>query len=194
MVGKKKHFESTLPEGYREVFRLDASSPKIGIAMNLAALGILIPILVLAARVIQPTGFLANFRVFRQIWLVAAMFAYIVLHELVHGAVYKLLTGQKLTFGITLSVAYCGVPNIFVYRAPALMAVLAPFVVFCPVFLVPAFLCSNPWDKFYFMVLFAVHLSGCVGDLYDALLFLFRFRDPSILMRDTGPQQTFYQK
>ena len=49
---------------------------------------------------------------------------YILLHELVHGAAYKLLTGRKLTFGLTLSVAYCGVPDIFVYRNAALAALL----------------------------------------------------------------------
>ena len=37
-----------------------------------------------------------------------------------------------------------------------------------------------------------IHIGGCVGDLYDAALYLFRFRDPLTLMRDTGPKQSFY--
>ena len=41
-------------------------------------------------------------------------------------------------------------------------------------------------------VIFSLHVSGCVGDLYDAALYLFRFRDPLTLMRDTGPKQSFY--
>ena len=123
-----------------------------------------------------------------------SMIAYIVLHELVHGAAYKLLTHQKLTFGLTLTVAYCGVPDIFVYRRTAMISLLAPFVLFIPVFLIPVFLFQNPWDQLLVLVLLGLHLGGCVGDLYDTFLFLTRYRDPAILMNDTGPKQTFYGK
>ena len=44
---------------------------------------------------------------------------YLVLHELVHGAVYKALTHQKLTFGFTLTVAFCGVPDVYTSRKTA---------------------------------------------------------------------------
>ena len=45
-----------------------------------------------------------------------------------------------------------------------------------------------------FALLLAVHIGGCVGDLYDAGLYRFRFRRPDTLMQDTGPKQTFYVK
>ena len=120
-----------------------------------------------------------------------AVSAYIVLHELLHGAAYKLLTGRKLTFGLTWSVAYCGVPDIFVYRSAALVA---PFVVFTVVFLLAVLLIADPVSQYMAAFLLATHLGGCVGDLYDTGLYLFRFRDPDTLMQDTGPKQTFYTR
>ena len=63
-----------------------------------------------------------------------------------------------------------------------------------PVFLLPAVLCTDVWNRFYAALLLALHLGGCIGDLYDAWLYLFRFRDPATLMQDTGPKQTFYVK
>ena len=85
-------------------------------------------------------------------------------------------------------------PDIYVYRKAAMIALLAPFVVFTPVFLIPSFLFENAWDKFYCAVLLAMHIGGCVGDLYDTILYIFKFRSPDTLMRDTGPKQTFYTK
>ena len=124
----------------------------------------------------------------------AVLLIYIVLHELTHGAAYKLMTRQKLTFGMTLSVAYCGVPDIYVYRRTALISLLAPFVVFTVVFGAAAILITDPIGKILAAFMLALHVGGCVGDLYDTILFLFRFRDPLTLMRDTGPKQTIYTR
>ena len=44
------------------------------------------------------------------------------------------------------------------------------------------------------LVLLAFHLSGCIGDLYNLGLLLFKFRDPSVLREDTGPKQIYYTK
>ncbi|MGM9971250.1 MAG: DUF3267 domain-containing protein [Anaeroplasmataceae bacterium] len=120
-----------------------------------------------------------------------AMILYIILHELVHGLFYKLLTKEKLTFGITLTVAFCGVPNIYVSKKTALIAVLAPFVFFSIVFLSLIFLLPYEMVKLIFILLFGVHFGGCIGDLYVAFI-LFKSKG-NILMNDTGPKQTFYK-
>ena len=176
---KRRSFEEALPEGYVPRLTVDCQDKKLGILMNLAALAIMAVLCVVFWRLIQPRdAFLAAplTSLLKTAVFMVAVSAYIVLHELLHGAAYKLLTGRKLTFGLTWSVAYCGVPDIFVYRSAALVALLAPFVVFTVVFLL------------------ATHLGGCVGDLYDTGLYLFRFRDPDTLMQDTGPKQTFYTR
>ena len=74
------------------------------------------------------------------------------------------------------------------------MALLAPFVVFDLVFgaLAVWFFFLHPIFYLGALVLLGLHVGGCCGDLYVTLLFLFRYRDPNTLMRDTGPEQTFY--
>ncbi len=190
-----KHFEETLPEGYKLVKTVDAKDKKTVVIMNIAA-GVVAAALVVAAFFIfDPfADFNGEHLLVREIVLIASMLVYIVAHELTHGAAYKLLTHRKLTFGMTLSVAFCGVPDIYVYRTAALTALLAPFTVFTVLFGLLVFLVPGNFDKFLASLLFAVHFSGCVGDLYDAFLYIFRFRDKTTLMNDTGPKQTFYVK
>ena len=55
-------------------------------------------------------------------------------------------------------------------------------------------LIADPVSRYMAAFLLATHLGGCVGDLYDTGLYLFRFRDPDTLMQDTGPKQTFYTR
>lgn len=197
---KKSNYETTLPEGYNEVYHINALDTKTGIILNVIALAVLaltlaaalIPFFLGAAEfVIDPTFTMISSMVF-----IVAMVAYIVLHELVHGAAYKALTGEKLTYGFSWSCAFCGVPNIYVYRRPSLIALLSPFVVFT-VLLIPL----TVWLYFIHPVayilcasLLGMHIGGCSGDLYLTILFLTRFRDNTLLMRDTGPEQFFYRR
>lgn len=194
MDAKKKNYEKELPEGYKEIFTVDATAKKFTIYMNLIAFVLVMAVAVPAFLILKPLENAEKIGIVSLLWFIAAMFAYIVLHELVHGAAYKLTTGQKLTFGFTASVAYCGVPDIYVYRKASLIALLAPFTVFSIVFIAATVIVSNPIDKFLCAVLFGIHFSGCVGDLYDSLLYIFKFRDSATLMRDTGPVQKFYLK
>lgn len=187
-----KHYEKELPANYREAFTIDAADKKTGIRLNIAAAFVIAAIIAVSALAIRPGSFLDNYSLLRNVIALASIFVYLVLHELTHGAAYKLLTRQKLTFGFNASVAYCGVPDIYVYRRASLISLLAPFVVFTIVFGALTALLRAPWDKMYAAILLAIHIGGCAGDLYDTGLYLFRFRDPRTLMRDTGPKQVFY--
>ncbi len=187
-----KTFEPALPEGYREIYHIDATSWKIAILMNLAAFVLMIVSLIVCIHLIHPTSF--SFTAGPLLITMAMLFVYMIAHELVHGAAYKLLTGQKLTYGFSGTVAFCGVPEIYVYRRTALISILAPFTVFSIAFIAAMILIPDVFHKILCAFLFSAHFGGCIGDLYDAMLYLFRFRDPDILMRDTGPAQTFYAK
>ncbi len=191
---KQANFEKELPEGYVEAKVVDAKNPKFLLLMNLAALLMAAVCLVLAIVLIRPFEAPTSDNGTHLMIMFAAMIVYIVLHEVVHGIAYKLQTGEKLTFGLSLTVAYCGMPHIYVYRRAAMIAVLAPFLLFSLLFGAAILIFSDPWDRFYAAILFAVHFSGCVGDLYCAILYLVKFRDPTTLMRDTGPKQSFYIK
>ncbi len=194
----KKYYEDTIPDGYVLVKTIDAKDKKTVIRMNILSF---IPVII---------GFplfflfipLSNVKdaidedplrlsIASCVFFVT-MFLYIVLHELTHGAAYKLLTKKKLTFGMTLSVAFCGVPEIYVYRRASLIATLAPFVTFIPVFTVLMLCLQNPIDKLYALLMLTIHIGGCIGDLWCTYTYLFKLRDPLTLTNDTGPKQTFY--
>ncbi len=187
-----KHYELNLPEGYEAVKVVDAKEKKTSVWLTVVSFLITAIVTVLGILFIQDFTW-AAVRPWELLIFCAVMIAYIVLHELVHGAAYKLLTRQKLTFGMTLTVAFCGVPTIYVYRRAALVALLSPLVVFTLVFGGLIFL-PNPTYALIFTFMLGLHLGGCSGDLYVTGLYLFKLKDPTILMQDTGPKQTFYAK
>ena len=188
-----------LPEGYREEKVIDAKSGKTAFVLTLLSFVLtampLVPVLILSGGIrnmVESYG--RSSAMLAVAVLLVGMVSYIVLHELVHGAVYKALTHRKLTFGFTLTVAFCGVPDIYTSRRTALEATAAPFVVFTLV-LIPLTLVMYNVSRLYFLVsgfLFSLHFGGCVGDLYLIILLLFRYRNPRTLMNDTGPRQTIY--
>ena len=127
---------------------------------------------------------------------IVAYMIYILLHELTHGAAYKALTGEKLTYGLTLSVAFCGVPNIYVSRKASLIASAAPLVIFTVLFGTATVILFFVDLALYLAcaTLLCVHLGGCAGDLWVIFTLLFRIKDASTLVKDTGPKQIFYIK
>lgn len=194
----KRNFEERLPDGYQLVKVIDAKEGKTAVILSVSALVATIILAYLGVVLVIKAKGAVSFDEFilssRYFIFLAVMILYTIAHELTHGAAYKLLTGQKLTFGLTLTVAFCGVPQIYVYRKAALISVLAPFVVFSIVFGLPLFFLNNAIDLMITALMLAIHLGGCVGDLYVAWELLFRFKDENTLMNDTGPKQTFYQK
>lgn len=200
-MNKSKNFEAELPRGYKEAFRLNAKNKETIIMLSLVSFAVtavaflimLIPIFKsgIDLSVIAPGAFFLFYGIF-----IISMLLYIVLHELTHGAVYKVMTGEKLTFGITPAAAFCGVPNIYTYRRCALTAILAPLVVFTVIIGAVVLFLSfiNPLYYIGFSFIFALHLGGCIGDGYLGYLFITRFKDNDILMKDTGPEQIIYEK
>lgn len=188
-----KNWESELPPGYREAMVIDAKNDqKLIRGMGTASL-LLFGLFLWIGIATQWHGMREQAPSTRMAFaFFVSLIAYIVLHELVHGAAYKALTGQKLTFGLTLTVAFCGVPEIYVYRRASLISVLAPFVVFTVLSAALLLFAANPWIRFYTFCFLGLHIGGCSGDLYNTWLYLTKFKDPRTLTRDTGPIQTFY--
>lgn len=191
-----KNFERELPEGYEEVYHIDAANKKTGLILNGVAFAIVLIFIAVAFLTVRSLDFSSLEIIFGLSALIVSTFLYIVLHELVHGIAYKMLTKEKLTFGITWSAAFCSVPNIFVYRKTAIIALLAPVCVFTVVFVTLSIVFYNISGVFYllFMFLQGFNLGGASGDLYMLWIFLFKFKDKTTLMRDTGPEQFLYVK
>lgn len=189
-------FERAIPEGYREVYHIDAANKKTGLLLTLGSLLIAACLIFFFFLSIDSISIdLRNLMKYNLVFLVV-MLAYVILHELTHGAVYKALTKEKLRFGITWSAAFCGVPDIYTYRDTALKSLVAPLVLFS-VILIPLLIWLYRVDAGWYLVagvIFSLHISGCIGDLYMTALFLTKFKDPATLMRDTGPEQWIYGK
>lgn len=199
---KEKSFEKDLPVGYRQALYINAKNAKFGIIFNLIALAVLAIVIVLAVISLLASGKeVPNFldteslsSLIAYVVFIALMSTYIVLHELVHGIAYKAQTGEKLTFGVSWSCAFCGVPHIYTYRKTALIAVVAPFAVFTLLF-IPILILLYFVSPLYYMIMalvFGLHLGGCSGDLYVLYLLTKKFKNKNTLMRDTGPEQFFY--
>lgn len=198
----EKNFERTLPAGYKQALYINAKDAKFGIIFNLIALAVLAVVIILAVLLLRLGGKLtSDILDMEYVQLMVAyvvffgsMVAYIILHELVHGIAYKTLTGEKLTFGLSWSCAFCGVPNIYTYRKTAMISVIAPFAVFT-VLLLPLLVLLYFISPLYFLIvafIFGLHAGGCSGDLYVLYLLAVKFKDKRVLMRDTGPEQYFY--
>ena len=194
-----KRYETELPPGYTLSYHINAKDKKTGIVMNIWAFVIMLAVGALGAIPliidktlsfdIEPLTFFISWAI-----TMVSMIIYIVLHELVHGVAYKLLTKRKLTFGISWSCAFCGVPDIYVYRLPSIIALVAPLITFTVIFLPLSALMYFIHPIYYIMslLLLAMHLGGCVGDGYMSYLFLKVFKNKNILMKDTGPEQFIY--
>lgn len=189
-------FERAIPEGYREVYHIDAANKKTGLLLTLGSLLIAACLIFFFFLSVDSLSIdLRNLMKYNLVFLVV-MLAYVILHELTHGAVYKALTKEKLRFGITWSAAFCGVPDIYTYRDTALKSLVAPLVLFS-VILLPLLIWLYRVDAGWYLVaglIFSLHISGCIGDLYMTALLLTKFKDPATLMRDTGPEQWIYGK
>ncbi|MDE7330185.1 MAG: metalloprotease family protein, partial [Clostridia bacterium] len=137
---KKNNYEAELPAGYELKYHIDAKNKKTtAIYLILSLLPVLVIFAVALLLVIFVRGWDSRESAFSGIWLVFLIICviicvYAVCHELVHGITYKILTGGKLTFGLKWNVAFCGVPDIYVYRSAAKAAVLMPFIIFNFVF------------------------------------------------------------
>lgn len=191
-------FYKELPDNYEMVFKVDINSKKTTLLLSLVNLlitAVLLALVIALPFIYTPASAVPRLSPDIYFLLFAVLlFLYIILHELTHGAAYKILTHEKLTFGITLTCAFCGVPDIYVSRRTSLIALCAPLVVFSVIFGALS-IGMYFYDYYLFYVfggLFAFHLGGCVGDIYDLILLNGRFKDDRILIKDTGPAQTFY--
>ena len=198
---KQKNFERELPDGYRLALVVDAKNAKFGLIFNIIAFLVLVVVMIAAyfllkvRQDVSESWLTENYFAATLIFM-AVIVVYLVLHELVHGLAYKALTGEKLTFGLSWSCAYCGVPNIFTYRRVSLIAVAAPFVFFTVIF-IPILAMLYYLSPLYFMLsaaIFGLHLGGCSGDIYIMCLLLFKYKGAETLMNDTGPKMSLYVK
>ena len=180
-----------LPESYEEYKKIDfANNKKDAIIVNACALIIAIILIFLTdvpfKTVIPKGGFFPV--ILKIMLLLMALFAYIVLHEGVHGMAIWLLTKSRPHFGFKSTYAYTGSDGYF-NRISYILIALAPMIILGA--LLTALLFSVPIEWYWFVyILIILNFAGSAGDLYVTWLTL---RLPKgALIHDEGVTITVY--
>lgn len=115
--------------------------------------------------------------------LIGVTVVMIVLHEAIHGIVFMLITGGKVTYGFKGTHAYAAAPGWFIPRNPYLLVTLAPLVVITLVGLLVVLWVPIGW-VLPIALLVSMNAAGAVGDLY--MFFWLLSRPADVLIQDFG--------
>lgn len=197
-----------LPEGYKEIYRLNLQKDKKkAILLNLLSL-IIGVIMLIAGHLIVPMstvfndyvaclegavdGFSKTNALFlvKILVLVAGLFIYMILHELVHGICMKYFGAEKVKYGFTGLYAYAGCADYF-SKTPYIIIALAPVVVWGIVLLILNLLLDTSWFWIIYIIQMA-NISGASGDLY--VTYKFSKMPKDILVHDSGVAMEVYSK
>lgn len=185
---------SQLPDGYREIYAIDLQKNK-KLAFWINALAILIGVvLAVPMHFVVPfstlfdmsRGYGAYFARFGV--MLAAMIAYMVLHELVHGIAMKLCGTKRVKYGYTGLYAFAGSEDYY-DKAAYIFIALAPVVLWGVVLFVLMLTVPTSWFWVVYIVQIS-NLSGAAGDFFVTLRFS-RF-PKDILVRDSGVSMCVY--
>ena len=183
-----------LPQGYRITAVIDPIRNRklrtfvIRFSLALLASGIALGFLIQPKLGLLFSGglwrVLARFAV-----MAAAIAAYTIGHEAVHGALMWLYSGKKPFFGFKMGCAYAG-SNMYFGKKAHMSIALAPLILWGAALTAAAFTVSADW----FWVVWGIqltNLSGSVGDLY---MFGRVFQKPNdVLIKDGGLALCLYQ-
>lgn len=160
----------TLPPGYEEIFSIDMKKDrKTALAVNLLALGIMLAVGIPMNFVVP---ILTLFDMESGVWLyflrfavmLAGIVAYIILHELVHGAAMKFFGAEKVHYGFNGVFAWAGSSDYF-GKTGYIVIALAPVVFWGAVL---ALICAIVPESWFWVVYFVqiTNVSGAAGDFY----------------------------
>jgi Putative zincin peptidase len=165
-----------LPDGYHLTRSIDLrKQPVLLLWLNLIGLGLLLLLAwlffllasrwrlvigpVLSLSITLPSGWVTFLAI------VIALVAVLLLHELVHGALFWMITRSRPRFGLGITYAYAAAPDWYISRNPYLVVGLAPLVLITlfGVALLPILPAAlvMPW-----VLALALNASGSVGDVY----------------------------
>lgn len=183
--------QSLLEEnGYYRIDKIDlVDNKKEAVIVNVLSIAILVVM-------VSAIPFLFHERVFGGNMVRVTIFALsiilmIPIHELIHGAVVKCYSDEKLSFGWKLVYAYCGSKEAVLKIKEYFLVALAPLVVFSLFFVSMIFI--NPVNSTIWYTLEAFNVSSCAGDIYVTIK-LWKKRNADILISDTGTDMTVWGK
>jgi len=182
-----------LPEGYAEIKRINLQKDrKLAILVNVMALVIAILMVVLGF-VIKPMPapfeIIIEFKFIHIFGWLAAMFAYIICHELIHGVFIRKYSGKKAKYGFTGLYAYAG-SDAYFNKSQYLVIALAPVIIFGIIFLTLNIVLPQ-WFWFIYL-LQLINISGAAGDFY--ITYLIRKAPADVLTSDEGFTMIFFSR
>ena len=190
-----KGYES-LPADFAPILSIDLQKQKkLAVLVNALAFVIAVLMVVIGIFAVPDAklfDFSAGYGVYflRLGVLVVGLFAYIILHELVHGIFMRLFSRQRVKYGFTGLYAFAG-SDAYFDKTSYIIIALAPVVIWGAVLAVLCVLLPPSW--FWPVYIIQINnISGAAGDFYVTAKFLLLPRD--ILVRDTGVAMTVFAK
>lgn len=184
-----------LPAGYEKVYEINLKVKKDLLVVTLLSFAIAV-IVAVVGLLWHPFDSWLYYIINGENWerivmiviILAGMPIYLILHELTHGICFKLYSGRKPKYGLSLMYAYAKSDYYYNKRDYTVIG-LAPVVIFFVVFLVLNLVLDVRW--FYpVYILQLMNLSGAAGDLYVSTILIKQKR--SVLIYDTGDGMTFW--
>ena len=177
----------TLPANYTQSLVIDLMKSRVMAVLSLLTLGFMLLLGILLCP--KGTFTIIGFRMLLYpILLLAVAIAYMVLHELIHGAAMYAFSGCRVHYGFNGVAAYAGSAAYFTRRQYVLIALL-------PVALLGALLLAvnillYPKLFWFVYIIQMLNVSGAAGDLYVTARIGQMPNDT--LVRDNGTVMTFY--
>lgn len=131
-----KAFEKDLPYGYRQIGRIDLGKDVRDTPLKL--IFIFLPFATVSIIGWMHTA-LSGLQILLNLGaILVSIPLYLIFHELLHGLFFRLLTGQKVEFGMRPAGFYCRTPECYVYRMAELLCVSAPLMILGTISLIVA--------------------------------------------------------
>ncbi|MBN1149314.1 MAG: DUF3267 domain-containing protein [Anaerolineales bacterium] len=186
----------TLPSQYTLLQEIDLSRDRrLSLALNLVAAALLFPAgwlfirLVIALRPEIQQGAVLRIELSSLLGIVLAFIAVLVIHELVHGLFFWLITRQRPRFGLRAAYAFAAAPDWYLPRDPYLAVGLSPLVLITllGVALIPILPAGGLLPLVFALT---TNAAGAVGDV--AIVVWLLCKPPDLLVQDRGDAVAIY--
>lgn len=175
-----KTYEKALPAGYDKIKTINFAKDRKDNIVEMICIftpSLLVMIFGLIFVKVTPAQWLTL------ILLIVLIPVYIFLHELIHGMIYLIFTGQKFKIGRDHIDFYCILPQIYVYFSTEVLCAAAPLIIFT-LFLIMGAVFAIINNSCLFLVLsglLAFHFLACRSDTY-LVIELMKMKDPRLLI------------
>ena len=158
-------YENSLPEGYHEIKIISPSKDRKDSMTGMLCIftpGLLLLVLGLILVKLTAVQYLLL------LLLIPCIPVYLMLHELLHGFVYLILTGRRFKIERNQDGFCCILPELYVSFQTQLLCAAAPFLVFAAALLWGSVIAIKDQSGLFMILscLLAFHFFACRGDIY----------------------------